>query len=188
VKQVDFALQWFQRQPHKKFTPAEIREFLAADFLAEHGKTFSDPNRAARTLVQAGRLQRSQKGMEQSFWYDPSLDTEPEEFTSDEKTQIFERDSFRCRICGRGPVDNTPIFVGYAKSINRGGKLDVDNGRTLCGVHRWVLETAQDSAESAVNFRRLRARLPRIGESPRATNFWNEFLELLKRYEIDPTN
>lgn len=188
MKQVDFAFEWFRRQPQRKFTPEEIREQLPAAFLKEHGKKFNDPNRAARNLVQAGRVQRTHKGLEQRFWYDPDLDILPEEFTEDEKSQILERDGFRCRICGKGPAEGAPVFVGYAKSIRRGGKLDVENGRTLCSIHRWILETAQDSPESAANFRRLREKLPQIGESSRATNFWNEFVELLKRYGVDPTD
>jgi hypothetical protein len=188
MNQVDFAYEWFRRQPNIEFTTEEIRELLPAAFQIEYGKKFNDPNRAARNLVQAGRIQRTQKGPEQKFWYDPDLEIQPEEFTDAEKTAIFERDEFKCRICGRGPAEGTPVFVGYAKSIRRGGKLDVDNGRTLCRVHRWILETAQDSPESAANFRRLREKLPQIGESSKAANFWNEFVELLKKYGVDPTD
>ena len=186
MNQVEFAFEWFRRHPHREFTPEEIRDLLPAAFLSEHGKKFNDPNRAARNLVQAGRVQRTRKGPEQRFWYNPELDIQPEEFTEEEKSQILERDEFRCRICGKGPVDGASVYVSYAKSIRRGGKLDVENGRTLCGVHRWILETAQDSPESAANFRRLREKLPQIGQSPRATNFWNEFVELLRKYGVDP--
>ena len=188
MNQVDFAFEWFRRQPNREFTPEEIRELLPAAFLSECNKKFNDPNRAARTLVQAGKLQRTQKGPEQRFWYDPSLDVQSEEFSEAEKTAILERDEFRCRICGKGPADGTPVYVGYAKSVRRGGKLDVENGRTLCRVHRWILETAQDSPESAANFRRLREKLPQIGQSSKATNFWNEFVDLLKKYGVDPTD
>lgn len=187
MNQVNFAFEWFRMHPLEVFTPDEIRDLLAAAYLEEYGKKFSDPNRAARRLVQAGRLQRTDKGPEQTFWYDPDLDLQPEEFTEDEKSRILERDEFRCRICGKGPAEGAPVYVGYAKSIRRGGKLDVENGRTLCSIHRWVLETAQDSPESAANFRRLREKLPQIGDSSRATGFWNEFVELLKKYGVDPS-
>jgi hypothetical protein len=187
MNQVDFALEWFRRYPRREFTPEEIRELLPKAFLSEHHRKFNDPNRAARSLVQAGRIQRNEKGSEQKFWYDPDLDSQPEEFNDAEKMEILERDQFRCRICGKGPADGTPVFVGYAKSTRRGGKIDVDNGRTLCRVHRWILETAQDSPESAANFRRLRERLPRIGESSKAASFWSELVDLLKRYGVDPT-
>jgi hypothetical protein len=186
MNQVEFALEWFRRQPDREFTPEEIREQLPAAFLEEFSKKFSDPSRAVRYLVQVGRVQRSSKGPAQKFWYNAELDIQPEEFTEAERTQILERDDFKCRICGRGPVDGVHVYVGYAKSTRRGGKLDVENGRTLCRVHRWILETAQDSSESAANFRRLREKLPQIGQSPKATNFWNEFVELLKKYGVDP--
>ena len=186
MNQVDFAFEWFRRQPRREFTPEEIRELLPTAYRNEVGKGFSDPNRAARELVQKGRLQRTQKGSKQRFWYDPNLDNQPEQFTEEEKIQILERDDYRCRICGKGAATGTSVYVGYAKSIRRGGKLDVENGRALCGVHRWVLETAQDSPESAANFRRLREKLPQIGQSSNATNFWNEFVALLERYGVDP--
>ena len=187
MRQNDFAFEWFQRHVGQKFSPEEIELLLPQAYFDEFGKGFRDPMREARKLARAGRLQRGAKGTSQAYWYNAELDVQPEAFSEMEKTQILERDGFRCVICGQGPSVGIPVFVGYAKSARRGGQLDVDNGRTLCGIHRWILETAQESDECVANFRRLREKLPQIGESPNATRFWNDFVELLKKYQIDPT-
>ena len=71
-------------------------------------------------------------------------------------------------------------------SVKRGGKLDIANGRVLCPRHKFILETAQDSEVSAVNFRKLRKEFPQIGKtSARGMKFWEEFADLLARYDIE---
>lgn len=187
MKQGDFAYEWFRRNPGKRWKPEEIRLELSRAYQDEHGKQFADPGRYARLLARQGHLQRSKKGTDLVFWYDPQLDIEVDRFTDEERSAILERDGFRCSICKKGAPDGVSVSVGYAVSERRGGKLDVENGRTLCDKHRFILQTAQDSAESATNFRRLQQKMPKVESSSRAMRFWEEFLELLGRYGIDPT-
>ena len=109
-------------------------------------------------------------------------------FTEEEITELLEKYDYRCSVCQRGAGDGVKVTVGYAVSVKRGGKLDIANGRVLCPRHKFILETAQDSETSASNFRRLKKKLPLIGKtSAKGLKFWEEFFDLLERYEIDPT-
>jgi len=187
---LEFVLEWFQRHELEKFTNRELEVELRIEYRNTTGRAFADPTRTARKLHEIGRVQRSPKGREQHFWYDPDLDkTETiEVFTEDEKTAVLEKYEYKCAVCKRGATDGVKVTVGYAVSVRRGGQLDVANGRVLCPRHKYIMETAQDSEVSASNFRKLRKDFPQIGKtSARGMQFWEEFFDLLVKYNIDPT-
>ena len=182
-----FALDWLKQFPMSKFSNEEIRELLPMEYLKKTGKKFQDPTRAVRELAAQGRVQKFPSNKARHYWYDPKLEVLPEEFNDDEKRAILERDGLRCVVCGKGVAEGIKVSVGYAMSTRRGGVLDIKNGRTLCPIHRWTLETAQDSDEAQKNWRKLRKNLPEVGD-PRAQKFWNEFVELLNKYGVDPSD
>ena len=182
-----FALEWFQGNSGRKFTNDELKALLPDAFFKATGAKMADPTRAARTLVKQGHIKRTPKGVDQVFWYEPGIMNHAAIFDDNEKVAILERDSFRCVVCKKGVADGVTVKVGYAKSLQRGGSLDIENGRTLCAIHLWILQTAQESEEGKKNWRRLAKQLPRIGDSKRAIKFWDEFMEILLRYEIDVT-
>ena len=183
----EFVLQWFRSHEFERFTTQQLQVALKCDYHKATGKIFGDPARTARKLHELGRLQRNPRGKIQNFWYDSKLDNveQTEVFTEEEITAILERDGYQCAVCKKGPANSVKVSVGYAVSVKRGGKLDVLNGRTLCPRHKFILETAQDSEVSAANFRKLRKEFPQIGKiSVKGMKFWEEFLDLLTRYDI----
>jgi len=183
-------MAWFKSRPREQFTNRELENALRSDYLKLTGIVFGDPTRTARKLYEMGRIQRSPKGTEQHFWFDPELDSAAaaEEFNEKEIQLILERDGYSCAICKKGARDGISVSVGYAMSTKRGGKLDVANGRVLCPRHKFILETAQDSEDSGANFRKLRKLLPEIGNSSaKGIKFWEDFFDLLLKYGIDPT-
>jgi len=185
-KSSEFALEWFKEHPDQQFTNEEIKKLLPEAFFVKTGKKLQDPTRSVRELAELRRIQKYPEGKARFYWYDPKLELLPEEFDDEERRQILERDGFRCVVCGKGSADGVKVTIGYALSTRRGGKLDIGNGRALCPIHRWTLETAQDSDEAKQNWRKLRTLLPEVG-APRAQTFWNDFVELLKKYGIDPS-
>ena len=188
---LEFVLEWFGSHELKKFTNRQLEMELRRDYKKATGNVFGDPTRTARKLHELGRLQRSPKGKLQYFWYDSKLDNvaDVEVFTEEEKIIILEKYDYQCAICNKGVADGVKVTVGYAVSVKRGGKLDIANGRVLCPRHKFILETAQDSEVSAANFRKLRKDFPQIGKtSARGMKFWEEFLDLMIRHGIDPTD
>lgn len=45
---------------------------------------------------------------------------------------IFKRDSFRCRYCGRGPMDGVKLTIDHAHPRSDGGTNDPKNLLTAC--------------------------------------------------------
>jgi len=188
LPKLEFVMEWFRTHELEKFTNRQLETALRRDYKKATGKVFGDPTRTARKLHELGRVQRSPKGRTQYFWFDSKLDNvgETEVFTEDEKTAILEKYDYQCAVCNKGASDGVKVTVGYAVSVKRGGKLDIANGRVLCPRHKFILETAQDSEVSAVNFRKLRKEFPQIGKtSARGMKFWEEFADLLARYDIE---
>ena len=184
----EFVIKWFREHELERFTNRQLEASLRSDYEKVSGLTFADPTRTARKLHELGRVQRSQKGPLQYFWYDSRLDNngEMEAFTEAEITAILEKYDYQCSVCNRGAADGVKVTVGYAISVKRGGKLDVENGRVLCPRHRFILETAQDSEVSASNFRKIRNEFPQIGKtSAKGMKFWEDFADLLERYGIE---
>jgi hypothetical protein len=185
---LEFVIGWFEAHELERFTNRQLELELRRDYKKATGKVFGDPTRTARKLHELGRVQRSPKGRTQYFWYDSKLDNvgEMEVFSEDEITIILEKYDYQCAVCKKGVADGIKVTVGYAVSVKRGGKLDVANGRVLCPRHKFILETAQDSEVSAVNFRKLRKAFPQIGKSSaKGMKFWEEFADLLERYDIN---
>lgn len=65
-------------QPKKRFEPGQLAELVRADFLRLYGRSFKDVGKASRELAMMGRIQRTAKGPEQRYWYDPDFDSEDE--------------------------------------------------------------------------------------------------------------
>ena len=57
--------------------------------------------------------------------------------------QVFSRDTFKCRACGRGAEDGVKLTVDHATPVDWGGTNDMSNLVTLCdecnrGKKAWV--------------------------------------------------
>jgi hypothetical protein len=78
--QRDFLLSWMMSQPNKRFEPGELAELVKAEFLRLYGRPFKDVGKASRELAMLGRIQRTAKGREQRYWYDPDFDSGDELF------------------------------------------------------------------------------------------------------------
>ena len=68
----EFVISWFRKRPNKKFSNSELEKLLRQDYETEFGGDFRDPLREARKAHENGILQRSPKGPDQVYWYDPS--------------------------------------------------------------------------------------------------------------------
>jgi len=55
--------------------------------------------------------------------------------SASEKKRIFERDAYRCNICGRGIETGVQLDLDFIIPLNKGGKNSVDNLQTVCNQH-----------------------------------------------------
>jgi hypothetical protein len=52
--------------------------------------------------------------------------------SASKRFEIFKRDSYRCRLCGRSSEDGAALHVDHQKPVAKGGTNDDDNLWTLC--------------------------------------------------------
>ncbi len=58
-------------------------------------------------------------------------------FTGQQKQQIFKRDQNKCVICGKVREDGVELHVDHIKPQSLGGEAIVENGQTLCATHNF---------------------------------------------------
>lgn len=46
--------------------------------------------------------------------------------------RVFQRDGFRCKICGRSEADGAVLHVDHIIPVSKGGKTEMSNLQTLC--------------------------------------------------------
>jgi len=70
--------------------------------------------------------------------------------------QVFSRDAFRCRACGRSAKDGVKLNVDHATPVDWGGTNDISNLITLCdecnrGKKAWVSSVPSQSMQQIMN-------------------------------------
>jgi hypothetical protein len=134
ITQVGLVMEYFTMHPNRPIAHPESVDWLTKEYQERTGKVFRDPDRAIRKLAQERKLVKVGKGV---YKYDPELITNPEleDFTPAQKEQIFQRDNYRCVMCGRGQPDGVEIHADHIKPKDLGGKATIENGQTLCAPH-----------------------------------------------------
>lgn len=139
-------LAYYQRNPNRDIPHAEIVDWATAEWEKLTGQKFRDPDRAIRKLYSEGLLIKVAKGI---YRYDPSYLSHElqEDFTTELKRKILERDGYRCVYCGRGPAEGMELHVDHIKPKSAGGKATLENGQTLCSEHN-IWKKAYNQTES----------------------------------------
>ncbi len=92
----DLVLEYFQARPKQALDHGPVVDWVTKRYLKHNPTPPRDVWRAIRSLSQKGFLIKVEKGV---YMYDPEFITsrDLEEFTSEQKKQIFERDGYRCQ-------------------------------------------------------------------------------------------
>lgn len=130
----DLALEYFYQHPKEELKHGPVVDYIEEQYLKLYNKKPRDPWRAIRRLYQEGKLQQVRKGV---YKYDPALvqNRTLYEFSQKVKEHIFERDNYRCVVCGRGKRNGLEIHADHRKAFDRGGSNTLENGQTLCSEH-----------------------------------------------------
>lgn len=130
----DLIMDYFRSHAKQDLHHAPVVDWVEEQYLSLYGEKPRDPWRAIRKLSQEGKLVKVAKGI---YRYDPEAEHDVElfDFPPDIKRQIFERDSFRCVVCGQGREDGVEIVADHKVSKDKGGSNLVSNGQTLCTPH-----------------------------------------------------
>ena len=105
-------------------------------------------------MAQAGKLVKVSKGV---YKYDPDFITNPEleDFTPAQREDIFERDNYRCVMCGKGQHDGVEIQADHIIPKDLDGKTTIENGQTLCATHNFRKKNLKQTETGKKMFIRL---------------------------------
>jgi len=130
----DLIWEYFQKHPNKDLRHGPVVDWVEERYLKLYGKKPRDTWRAIRKLHQDGRLIKVKKGV---YRYDPDYvrGVDLLDFSTELKERLFDRDNYRCVVCGRGPADGVEICADHIKPKDKGGDNSINNGQTLCTEH-----------------------------------------------------
>ncbi|MFZ2154234.1 MAG: HNH endonuclease [Candidatus Moraniibacteriota bacterium] len=183
INQAGLLMEYFQNNPNKDVAHPEIVDWATGEFLKRTGRIFRDPDRGIRKLHQAGYLVKIRKGV---YRYDPLMiqKRELEDFTSSIKQAIFERDGFKCVMCGKGRENGIEIHADHIKPKDLGGKAILENGQTLCGAHNFLKKNLKQTETGKKMFIRLYELSKKAKDKP-LIKFCTEILEVFERNGIN---
>ena len=130
----ELAMEYFKNHPNEELPHGPVVDWVTEQYQEEHGNPPRDPWRTIRQLHQEGKLIKIKKGV---YKYDPSYVHEVVlfEFSPRDRETIFERDDYRCVVCGRGTKNGVELAADHIKPKDRGGTNLIENGQTLCYEH-----------------------------------------------------
>ena len=130
----DLIMEYFKAHPKQDLNHGPVVDWVEEQYLKLYGKKSRDTWRAIRKLHQEGKLIKVNKGV---YRYDPDYDHDVSlfDFPEEIKEKIFQRDNYRCVICGLGRKDGVEICADHRKPLDKGGTNTIENGQTLCTQH-----------------------------------------------------
>ena len=97
---------------------------------------------------------------------------------------IFERDSYKCVICGRGKKEGVELHADHIKAKDFGGEATIENGQTLCAQHNFMKKNFKQTETGKKMFIRL-YELAKSQEDKVLQKFCSELLEVFEKNNIN---
>jgi len=136
INQSSLILKYFENHPNRSIPHKEVVDWAVVQYKELTGDVLRDPDRAIRKLHQEGKLKKIEKGV---YLFDPNYrhHSTTSDFSEKTKKEIFERDHFRCVLCGKGADNGAEIHADHVKPRDKGGESTLQNGQTLCSQHNF---------------------------------------------------
>lgn len=181
--QMEFLMAFFKANSNRDISHPEIVDWVTEEYRKKTGKIFRDPDRGVRKLHQEGYLIKVAKGV---YRYEPKAVNKRalENFPPEIKRAIFERDNYRCVVCGRGLKEGVEIQADHIKPKDFGGKATLENGQTLCSQHNFMKKNFKQTETGKRLFIRL-YELAKAEGNQELIKFCSEVLEVYKRNNIN---
>ncbi len=176
-------MEYFYAHPNEDLKHGPIVDWVTEEWLKTHETPPRDPWRAIRALHQQGFLIKVKKGV---YRYDPASvnQRELEDFTPEQKEEIFKRDNYRCVICGRGPQNGYEIHADHIIPKDLGGKAEISNGQTLCSIHNFRKKNYKQTETGKKMFIHLYELSKEIGDK-NTMRFCEEVLETFEKHHVN---
>lgn len=176
-------MEYFYAHPNEDLKHGPIVDWVTEEWLKTHETPPRDPWRAIRALHQQGFLIKVKKGV---YRYDPASvnQRELEDFTPEQKEEIFKRDNYRCVICGRGPQNGYEIHADHIIPKDLGGNAEISNGQTLCSIHNFRKKNYKQTETGKKMFIHLYELSKEIGDK-NTMRFCEEVLETFEKHHVN---
>lgn len=180
----ELVMEYFKNHPDMEINHGPVVDWVEEQYLKENNKKPRDTWRAIRKLHQEGKLIKVKKGI---YKYDPSLIKNNEElydFADEIKKEIFERDGYKCVICGRGVKDGIEITADHIKSKDKGGLNNLENGQTLCTEHNLMKKNYSQTEAGKKYFIKIYEKA--ISENDeKMINFCKSVFDIYDKFQIN---
>jgi len=179
----DLILEYFKKHPNQELEHGPVVDWVTEKWQREHDTPPRDPWRSIRALHQEGVLIKVRKGV---YKYDPTavFHRELEDFTPEQKEQIFKRDNYRCVICGHGWQDGVEIHADHIRPKDKGGQATIENGQTLCAEHNFKKKNYKQTETGKKMFIRL-YELAKSQDDEDLMKFCSEILEVFEKNGVN---
>ena len=179
----DLIIEYFKKHPNKDLSHGPVVDWVEEEYKKINGRKPRDTWRAIRKLHQEGFLIKVKKGV---YKYDPDYVTKKEldDFTSELKRLILERDGYKCVICGRTEKEGYELHVDHILPKDKGGKATLENGQTLCSICNFRKKNYNQTESGKKMFIRLWETAKRLGDE-KTQNFCEEILNTYEKYNIN---
>lgn len=130
----ELAMEYFTKRPNEPLQHTPVVKWVSEQRIQMGYDRPSDVWREIRKLHQQGMLINPSRGV---YMYDPEYQQEDDsqDFSEADKQAIFEKDKFKCIVCGLGREHGINIAVDHKVPRDKGGSKDIENGQTLCYKH-----------------------------------------------------
>ena len=177
--------EYFQAHPNQDLEHGPVVDWVETKYLNLYKRKPRDTWRNIRKLYETGLLIQVKKGI---YRYDPdfvsSYSRGSEDFTLEQKKQIFEKDGHRCVQCGRRQDEGFELHADHRVPKDKGGKANVDNGQTLCSVCNFRKKNYGQTESGKKMFLRLWETANKIDDE-KTKNFLVKVLSAYEEFDIN---
>lgn len=176
-------LEYFEAHPNQEIPHGPVVDWVEEQYLKLYRKKPRDTWRAIRMLHQKGLLIKVKKGL---YKYSPELLEKRElfEFTPELRNAIFERDGYKCVICGRTAREGVELHVDHILPKDKGGQATFENGQTLCSICNLRKKNYNQTESGKRMFIRLWKQAKILNDN-HIIRFSEEVLKVYEKYGIN---
>ena len=106
------------------------------------------------------------------------------DFTNQQKQQIFKRDQYKCVICGKGRENGVELHVDHIKPQSLGGEAIIENGQTLCATHNFRKKNLGQTESGKEMFTRF-YELSKKKDDKNMKDFCADVLKVYEEHDIN---
>jgi len=179
----DLVMEYFRSHTKQDLKHGPVVDWVEEQYLKLYGKKPRDTWRAIRRLYQEGKLIKVKKGV---YRYDPEYvrDVSLLDFPPDVKEEIFQRDNYRCVICGLGRQDGVEICADHKRPLDQGGTNTVDNGQTLCTQHNLMKKNYSQTEAGKRYFIKMYEEALKLGDK-KMIKFCQDVFNAYNKHKIN---